>query len=82
VIILAGLYVVYSEKGFHKTDFSTILRVAHNVQLSHAIQTSETSGKAPLPERLEDSLVYTPPDGKLATENTNPFPADRKSLLH
>ncbi|KAE9362836.1 hypothetical protein N431DRAFT_564988 [Stipitochalara longipes BDJ] len=82
VIILTVLYVVYSEKGFHKTDFSTILRVAHNVQLSHAIQTSETSGKAPLPERLEDSLVYIPPPGKLATENTNPFPADRKSLLH
>jgi hypothetical protein len=79
--ILLGLYRVYSAKGGYKTSFSTILRVANNVQLSNVIDLSETPGKAPLPERLESTLVYIPPDGQQAPAGVLPTPPQKQHLV-
>lgn len=80
ISILFGLYHVYSANGGYKTSFSTILRVANNVQLSTVINLSETPGKAPLPERLERTLVYIPPDGQQAPAGLLPAPPQKQHL--
>ncbi|ETS77828.1 hypothetical protein PFICI_09890 [Pestalotiopsis fici W106-1] len=60
---LAGYTVAVRAGGSYSTRFSTILRVAYNVRISGGVDLSETSGKDPLPERLENSHVFIPPEG-------------------
>ena len=60
---LAGYAVAARAGATYSTKFSTILRVAYNVRISSGIDLSETSGKDPLPERLEKSHVFIPPEG-------------------
>lgn len=60
---LAGFIVAARAGGTYSTKFSTILRVAYNVQISSGVDLSETSGKDPLPDRLKNSHVFIPPEG-------------------
>ncbi|KAI1352259.1 hypothetical protein F5Y01DRAFT_324490 [Xylaria sp. FL0043] len=60
--VAAGYIVVTLAGGGYSTKFSTILRVVHNVRLSDSIEMEDTTGKDPLPSRLEKTRVYISPD--------------------
>ncbi|KAJ3560573.1 hypothetical protein NPX13_g9256 [Xylaria arbuscula] len=62
--VVAGCTVATLAGGAYSTKFSTILRVVHNVRLSDSIELEDTTGKDPLPSRLEKTRVYIPPDGR------------------
>ncbi|KAI1423129.1 hypothetical protein F5Y12DRAFT_758924 [Xylaria sp. FL1777] len=68
--VVAGCVVIVLARGGYSTKFSTILRVVHNVRLADAISLDDTSGKDPLPTRLEKTLVYFSPDGVSALLDT------------
>ncbi|KAI1324447.1 hypothetical protein F5Y16DRAFT_423983 [Xylariaceae sp. FL0255] len=61
--VISGCIAIGLAKGCYSTKFFTILRVSHNVRLGAGIIPSETTGKDPLPSRLEKTLVYFSPDG-------------------
>ncbi|KAI1275245.1 hypothetical protein F5Y07DRAFT_409447 [Xylaria sp. FL0933] len=60
--VAAGYIVATLAGGCYSTKFSTILRVVHNVRLSDSIEMEDTTGKDPLPSRLEKTRVYISPD--------------------
>lgn len=64
--IVIGCAIAAFAGGAYSTNFSTILRVAYNLRLSDDLDIADTSGKGPLPKRLEKTIVSLPPDGVFA----------------
>ncbi|RDW63470.1 hypothetical protein BP6252_11015 [Coleophoma cylindrospora] len=63
--VLAGTAVVVTSQAAYSSEFSTFLRVAHNVSLSSEVALQDTSGKDPLPKYLEKTVVRFPSENAL-----------------
>lgn len=60
--ILLGVVSIYHNSGFsYMSKFSTILRVAHCIDLSDAIQPEDKDGKDPTPRYIKNLTVSFPP---------------------
>jgi hypothetical protein len=60
--ILLGIVSIYYNGGFsYTTKFSTILRVAHCIDLSEPIRPEDTDGKDPTPRYIKKLTIYFPP---------------------
>ncbi|OPB40219.1 hypothetical protein A0O28_0002980 [Trichoderma guizhouense] len=62
--ILLGVVSIYHNSGFsYMSKFSTILRVAHCIDLSDAIQPEDKDGKDPTPRYIKNLTFSFPPTG-------------------
>ncbi|PNP46609.1 hypothetical protein THARTR1_10708 [Trichoderma harzianum] len=62
--ILLGFVSIYYNDGFsYMTKFSTILRVAHCIDLSEPVRPEDTDGKDPTPRYIKDLTISFPPAG-------------------
>ncbi|KAJ0302770.1 hypothetical protein COL516b_006807 [Colletotrichum fioriniae] len=58
--ITIGTWAVVVAGSSYSSKFSTILRLAFNVQLSEYVELQDTGGEDPLPDRLENTVVAFP----------------------
>ncbi|RDW57232.1 hypothetical protein BP5796_12682 [Coleophoma crateriformis] len=63
--VLVGSAAVVTSQAAYSSEFSTFLRVAHNVSLSSEVALQDTSGKDPLPKYLAKTVVRFPSENAL-----------------
>ncbi|KAF3765584.1 hypothetical protein M406DRAFT_37239, partial [Cryphonectria parasitica EP155] len=75
--VISGTIVVVISRASYSSQFSTILRVSHHVELPAQVEPRDASGKYPLPKYLQDAVLQFPPENNTKASSSSPSQQER-----
>ncbi|KAL7930189.1 hypothetical protein V8C35DRAFT_313766 [Trichoderma chlorosporum] len=67
-ILLGGVSIYRNGGSSYTTKFSSILRIAHGINMSEAVRPEDTDGKDPTPQYIKKMTIFFPPGNTVRYE--------------